>query len=462
MSLLRFDFSNVLSERVGPEGVARERLDAFAPRVEAAVKALETARASGKRDFLNLPEGRDASIDATVKAFAGKHDDLVVLGIGGSALGTIAVANAINGPWWNLLPAKERGARPRLHVLDNIDPDEMSALLRRLDPKRTLVNVISKSGSTAETMAQFLVFREWLEKAGVAAKDSIVVTTDAGKGFLRPIVKDLGLASFPIPAGVGGRFSVLTPVGLFPLAMAGVDTGELVAGAREMAARCRTAPFLENPAALLAAVHMVLYRERAKNMAVLMTYSRRLFDLADWFRQLWAESLGKKRSVDGREVFFGQTPVRSLGATDQHSQSQLYVEGPNDKVLTIVGVDAFDATVPIPKGAAIPGLEYLGGATVNRLLEAERVGTLRACVAASRPAIEIRFPKLSERAVGEFLMVWEIATALAGDLLRIDAFDQPGVEAAKDAAYALMGQRGYEKAGEQIRAELARPPLLSC
>jgi glucose-6-phosphate isomerase len=462
MPLLRFDFSNVLSERIGPEGIARDRLDAFAPRVDAAVKALEAARAAGKRDFLNVPAAPDPAIAEAVKALSGRCDDFVVLGIGGSALGTIAVASAVHGPWWNALTKEERGGRPRLHVLDNVDADEIAALMRRLDPKRTVVNVISKSGSTAETMAQFLIFREWLEKAGTSLRDSVVVTTDAEKGFLRPLVKSLGLRSFPIPGGIGGRFSVLTPVGLFPLAMAGVDVGKLLEGARAMAERCRKAPFAQNPAALLAATHLLLYRERAKNMAVLMTYSRRLFDLADWFRQLWAESLGKRRSLDGRDVFVGQTPIRSLGATDQHSQSQLYVEGPNDKVLTVVGVDSFAATVPIPKGAGIPDLDYLGGSTVNALLEAERVGTLRALEAASRPAIEIRFPRIEEAAIGEFLMVWEVATALGGDLLGIDAFDQPGVEAAKDAAYALMGRKSFEAAAERLKSELGRPPLLSC
>jgi glucose-6-phosphate isomerase len=462
MSSLSFDFSNVLSERVGPEGIARERLDAFKPRVEAAVGALDSARAAGQRDFLKLAGAEDAGLARVAQEIAGACDDLVVLGIGGSALGTIAVASAIKGPWWNAMPAADRGGRPRLHVLDNVDPDEISALLRRLDPKRTVLNVISKSGSTAETMAQFLVLRAWLEKAGVPVKDRIVVTTDAERGFLRPLVKSEGMRSFAIPPGVGGRFSVLTPVGLFPLAAVGVDVTALVAGARAMAERCVKAPFESNPGALLAAVHMLLYRERAKNVAVLMTYSRRLFDLADWFRQLWAESLGKRRSKDGRDVFFGQTPVKSLGATDQHSQSQLYVEGPNDKVLTVVGVDSFEASVPVPSGPSIPGLEYLAGATVNRLLESERVGTIRAFVAASRPTIEIRFPKVDATAVGEFLMAWEVATALAGDLLEIDAFDQPGVEAAKDATYALMGQRGYEAAAEKIRAELAKPPLLAC
>jgi glucose-6-phosphate isomerase len=343
-----------------------------------------------------------------------------------------------------------------------VDPDEMAALIRRLDPRRTCVNVISKSGSTAETMAQFLVFREWFAKAGVHVEDRLVVTTDAARGYLRPIVAELRLRSFPVPDAVGGRFSVLTPVGLFPLAMAGVDVGKLVDGARAAAQRCLGEPAATNPAALVAALHVLLYRERAKNVTVLMPYSRRLFDLADWFRQLWAESLGKRRSLDGRDVFFGQTPVRSLGATDQHSQSQLYVEGPNDKVITVVGIEAFDVEVRIPKDGGVPGLEYLSGATVNRLIEAERVATLSAYVGAARPTIEIRFARIDERAVGEFLMVYEIATALAGDLLEVDPFDQPGVEAAKEATYALMGQKGYEARAEALRKELSRPPLLSC
>jgi glucose-6-phosphate isomerase len=462
MSLLRFDFSNALAERVGPEGIARERLDAFVPRVDAAVARQVEERKAGRRDFLDVAPEPLGAIESATSELGGRFDDLVVLGIGGSALGTIAVANAINGPWWNVVAPKERKGRPRLHVLDNVDPDEIAALLGRLDPRRTLVNVISKSGSTAETMAQFLVFREFLEKGGGSFREQCVVTTDAARGFLRPMVNEHKLRSFPIPDGVGGRFSVLTPVGLFPLAMVGVDVARLCGGAREMAERCLTAPFDKNPAALLAAIHMLLYRERAKNIAVLMPYSRRLFDLADWFRQLWAESLGKRKSLDGRDVFVGQTPVRSLGATDQHSQSQLYVEGPHDKVITILGVDTFDHEVAVPSGTVIPGLEYLGGATVNRLIEAERIATLRAYAAASRPTIEIRFPRIEAAAVGEFLMAFEVATAIAGDLLRVNAFDQPGVEAAKDATYALMGQRGYEAKGAQIRAELARTPLLSC
>ncbi|HYC78659.1 MAG TPA: glucose-6-phosphate isomerase, partial [Planctomycetota bacterium] len=369
---------------------------------------------------------------------------------------------ALKGPWWNALPAERRRA-PRLHVLDNVDPEEMHALLSRLDPRRLVVNVISKSGSTAETMSQFLVVKELFRKAGVPTKDRFVVTTDAAKGYLRPMVEKEGWRSFVVPDEVGGRFSVLTPVGLFPLAMLGVDVRGLLAGASEMACRCASTVFESNPAALLAAVHVLLYRDRQKNMAVLMPYSKRLSDLADWFRQLWAESLGKRKSTDGRDVFVGQTPVRALGATDQHSQSQLYVEGPADKVFTVIGVDRFDVEVQIPAGFAdVPGLAYLGGGTINRLLEAERVATKLALRAAGRPVVEIRFPHVDARTVGAFLMAWEAATALAGDFLKIDAFDQPGVEAAKDATYALMGRKGYEEAAARIRADLEKPPLLAC
>jgi glucose-6-phosphate isomerase len=463
---LRFDFSNVLAERCGPEGLPLERLHAFGPTAEDAVRRMVAERAAGRRGFLDLPGEKDGPA-ACLKAAAelkGRCDDLVVLGIGGSALGTIAVAEALNGPWWNALDATARRGLPRLHVLDNVDPDEMDSLLARLDPRRTIVNIISKSGSTAETMAQYLVFRERFEGVlGAAAKDHFVVTTDAAKGFLRPIVKEKGYRSFVVPDNVGGRFSVLTPVGLFPLAMVGIDLPALLAGAGAMGARCSVPKFAENPGALLAAAHMLLYRDRAKNMAVLMPYSRRLLNVADWFRQLWAESLGKKKATDGRDVFVGQTPIRALGTTDQHSQTQLYVEGPSDKVYTIVGVDQFAAEVRVPQGFQdVPGLAYLGGSSINKLMEAERVATLLAFVAAGRPTIEIRFPRIDAHHIGEFLMAWEVATALSGDFLRIDAFDQPGVEAAKNATYALMGRQGFEAEAAKIRAELAKPALLSC
>lgn len=463
---LAFDFSNALAERCGPEGLALDRLRAFLPHASEAVLRMEAERKAGNRGFLDLPKGEKelAACQAAAREMQGRFDDLVVLGIGGSALGTIAVAAALNGPWWNALDAKERGGRPRLHVLDNVDPEEMSSLLRRLDPRRTLVNVISKSGSTAETMAQFLIFRERFEKAlGAAAKDHFVVTTDAAKGLLRPMVKERGYRSFVVPDNVGGRFSVLTPVGMFPLAVLGIDLAGLLKGAGDMGARCVDPDVERNPGALLAATHMLLYRDKQKNMAVLMPYARRLLDLADWFRQLWAESLGKRKGTDGRDVHVGQTPVRALGTTDQHSQTQLYVEGPSDKVYTVVGVDRFAEELPIPAGFQdVPGLAYLGGSSINKLMEAERKATLLAFVAAGRPVVEIRFPVIDAYHTGQFLMAWEAATALSGDFLKIDAFDQPGVEAAKNATYALMGRGGFEAEAARIRADLGKKPLLAC
>jgi glucose-6-phosphate isomerase len=200
---LRFDFSNVLVERCGADGIPKERMDAFAPTAEDAVKRMAAERAAGRRGFLDLPNAtaeRDACLKAA-KELAPTCDDLVVLGIGGSALGTIAVADAVLGPWWNALDATARGGRPRLHVLDNVDPDEMDALLRRLDPARTIVNVISKSGSTAETMSQYLIFRGRFEAAlgAEAAASRFVVTTDKEKGLLRPVVKSKGYKSFVVP-----------------------------------------------------------------------------------------------------------------------------------------------------------------------------------------------------------------------------------------------------------------------
>ncbi len=451
---LRLETEHMMAGAVGADhGITdaeMEELIAEGRRVHA---ELEVAREAGGLEFERLPglADRVAPVKELAERLAGRFEDLVVLGIGGSALGTIAVHAATR--------ARDRGdgpRRPRLHVLDNVDPERIHEALDGLDPERTLVNVISKSGGTAETAAQFLIFREWLENAlGDRAGSHLVVTTDASKGPLREIADQEGLASLVVPDGVGGRFSVLTPVGLFPLAMAGVDIDELLQGAGRMVDRCRSGELLENPAYLHGALLYALDRRKGKAMHVLMPYSNALRDVADWFRQLWAESLGKKLDREGREVFVGPTPIDALGATDQHSQLQLYAEGPFDKVVTFLRVDRFRRDVTIPsRHADRDAFAYLGGRTLGELLDAECAGTMVALTEASRPNSTVRFPEIREHTVGQFLMMMEIQTAFCGGLYGIDAFDQPGVEASKIATYALLGRPGFEQRREEIRGLL--------
>ena len=268
-----------------------------------------------------------------------ESDTLVVLGIGGSMLGTRALYGALRPPFHGAHPgSEERGAR--LVIADNVDPSGFGAILDEVDPHRTTFNVISKSGETAETMSQFLIVRERLLKVLGAVDYSrrVVMTTDADAGALRQIVNDEGFRSLAIPSGVNGRYSVLSAVGLFPAAVAGIDVNELLAGAAAMDDRCSAPSLFENPAYLLGAVHYLAHVARQKIVHVLMPYSDALAGLADWSAQLLA-SLGKELDLDGRVVHNGLTPLCAVGASDQHSLLQLFVEGPNDKIITFVRVE---------------------------------------------------------------------------------------------------------------------------
>jgi len=431
-----------MAARIRTDGLTEKEWSDLRKETSAIVARLNAARA--ETPYRDLPSREALSqrgrVLESVRKKKGKFDDVVILGIGGSALGLTALKTALRPPFWNLLGARQRGKHPRLWVMDNVDPAEFAAMLEWIDPKRTLFNVISKSGETAETMSQFLVALDLLEDCvGKKWRGHVVVTTDARKGTLRPLAEAEGLESFTVPDGVGGRFSVLSPVGLFGAAMIGIDIEGLLAGAAEMDKRCAAAAFEANPAAEGAAVQIGLYR-KGKVMSIMMPYAAALKDVADWYRQLWAESLGKMRA-DGTAV--GPTPIKALGVTDQHSQVQLYREGPNDKVVTILGVEEFGAEVPLPEAPEhLKGLEYLSGRTMKELLKAEEKATAWALAISKRPTVQITLDKVSPPAVGALLQMLMVQTSIAGEMLGINTYNQPGVEAGKQAAMALMGKTG--------------------
>jgi glucose-6-phosphate isomerase len=261
------------------------------------------------------------------------------------------------------------------------------------------------------------------------------------------------MSTLSVPPNVGGRFSVLTAVGLLPAAFLGLDVDALMKGARDMRRHCWTAAPERNLGVMGAVVLYLMARRRARNIQVLMPYAGGLVGLADWYKQLWAESLGKRLDRRGRVVETGQTPVTALGATDQHSQVQLYMEGPHDKVVTFLEVRDFRPDVRIPRlHADLASTGYLGGRTLGELLNAERRGTEIALAAAGRPSFSYLLPRIDAHVVGQLIYLFEFQTALSGELYGIDAFDQPGVEAGKVAAYALMGRAGYEKEAAGLRA----------
>ena len=455
--MLRLVGRYVLDDRLGPHALKEADLKALEGRVRTILAEIAAERKKGQHRFRELPHERPqlAEIKQVVRDYKDSTDNLVVLGIGGSALGNIALQTALNPSTYNLLPAGERRG-PRLFVLDNVDPVHCEAVFGFVgqDWPRTMVNVISKSGETAETSAQFLIVRERLIKAlgEKAARQRIVVTTDAAGGTMRKIVDQEGYRSLIVPEGVGGRFSVLSAVGLLSAALCGIDVDALLAGAAQMDAVVSDPEPAMNWAAQIAMIHY-LYDQRGKNIHVMMPYSQQLKDLTDWYRQLYAESLGKVRPSDGACV--GPTPIKALGATDQHSQVQLYREGPNDKVFTLLEVDAFDCDPKIPQAfEGVEAMQYLGRSprgTLSGLLNAEKAATELALLASQRPSITVGFPRVDARTVGQFIYLYESMIPIMGKLYGINPYDQPAVELGKVLTFHYMGRKGYEQPPKEIR-----------
>lgn len=456
---LRLDFNNMMSDMLGEEqGISKKSIDAMAGKLIEAAKALETKRAEGRMQWRDLPYNQKetvADILETAAKIKDKFEVFVVLGIGGSALGPIAVQQALNHLHYNELSKEQRGGCPRIYVVDNVDPERMEALFDVIDVEKSLFNVITKSGSTSETMAQFLIVHDMLKnRLGEEYRSHLIATTDKEKGNLIKIAGELGLKTYTIPEGVGGRFSELSPVGLLVAAVCGIDIEELLAGAAYMDEICKEEDVYKNPAYMAATLQYLAMKD-GKNISVMMPYADSLKYMADWYAQLWAESLGKRYNQNGEEVFAGQTPVKALGVTDQHSQIQLYTEGPFDKVVTFLGVERYRTSMLISRGFEdIPAVSFLGGHTLNELIHAEQAATEYALLKAKRLNRTITLPEVNAFTVGQLLYFMEVETAFAGELMEINAFDQPGVEEGKNATYALLGRPGYE----QKKAELdARP-----
>ena len=455
--LIKFDFNNMMSRTLGDKGFADSALVGFAADAAEAFRSFGKKRGTGMTAWAELPYNQAEvvrDIKATAEEARKKFESFVVLGIGGSALGPIAVFTALCHFRYNDLPAEKRGG-PRFYVEDNVDPERMLALLDVVDPKTTLFNVVTKSGATSETMSQYLIIADILKKAlGDEWKEHIIATTSETKGNLIKIAKKEGFKTFYIPDGVGGRFSELCPVGLLPAAMLGIDIEGLLRGAAETDKACSSEDMFKNPA-LMAAALQFLAMQNGKNISVMMPYADSLKFMADWYCQLWGESLGKAVDLDGKTVNVGQTPVKALGVTDQHSQIQLYTEGPDDKVITFIAVEKYRKEVEIPAGCEeFPNVNFLCGHTMSELIQAERKATEFAVTKAGKPNHTIILPELNAFTLGELIMYFELQTAYAGALLGIDTFNQPGVEEGKNATYALLGRPGYEAK----KAELGSAP----
>jgi len=442
---MEIDFGEIMKFSQGGKAMP-DLLKNIEGRVRAILKKLQ---AGGEfTGWVRLPF--DEEIASRLKSFVfripKKIDHCVVMGIGGSSLGPLALCSA-SGIMENFRK-KDKSSYRKIFFLDNSDSDTVGGIFDSIDFERTIFVVITKSGSTVETMAQFFIAWEMAkEKLGEKAKEHFVFITDPQKGELRKLSDRLGVISFPIPEDVGGRFSVLSPVGLLPCAIAGIDPVQLLIPARNVMKLCILPELLKNPAAMLGATAFLLDTEFGRNIHVLMVYSDKLKETGAWFCQLWAESLGKRK--EGKGV--GPTPLFARGATDQHSILQLLREGPPDKFVMFVGIKNRRHLV-IPQ--SIPNLEkfdYLFNRGMDELISFEMKATRKSLSLGGVPAISIMLDEASPESVVSFMVMMEVAVSVAGFLYGINPFDQPGVEESKRFVKALMGDKNYEK--EKIEIE---------
>jgi len=444
--MMRFDFNELMAfEEEGASLLSY--VEASGDRV---ASILDRIRKGGEfLGWVNLPTAKTSAqaIARYVDALPPSIEACVIMGIGGSSLGPRALYTAAYHPMQLLDGWRPEGGR-KLFFLDNSDPDTVAAMLDGLDPKKTLYAAVTKSGSTAETAAQLMI--AWDRAQGAMGREEaaahFVFVTDPEKGDLRALARSAGVATFEVPPDVGGRYSVLCPVGLLPAALAGIDPLALLAGAEAVRARCLDPDLMGNPAALLGLCAFLLDTEFGRDIHVLMPYSDRLADTGAWFAQLWAESLGK----NGEEGPVGPTPLGARGATDQHSLLQLLRDGPRDKFVIFVDV-AERTALPVPGiFKELKSFAYLGGHGMEELISCERVGTQRSLTLARVPTLGITLDEVSAGSTAGLMYLLEVATAVAGFLYKINPFDQPGVEESKRFSHALMGRPGLEEVRKEI------------
>jgi len=431
---MKVDFNYAMKAFI-EDGIDDTALDTYREKARMGLSRLLRMVDDGKAGFVDLPAQDTSAMKKFAKEISGKFNDLILVGIGGSSLGIETLCNALLPFGYNGMSFPQRGAFPRIWVADNVDPSKISAIIDECEAEDTFVCVVTKSGSTVETVANFSIITEWLKDKVKDIKKHICTITDEKNGSLRKITDSEGYKSFVVPENVGGRFSVLSPVGLLPAALLGMDIDKLLEGAGSINKD------KYEKVITLSSIYMY-FMDKGKNINVLMPYSSRLSSFADWYCQLWGESLGKRTDINGKEVFFGTTPVKSVGTIDQHSQVQLFKEGPNDKVVTFIEVSKHEKDKKIKTDYDDYG--YLNGHSLGELCNIELLATEAALKNTGKASVKITLDSLDEYTLGWLFMLWQYIVPVIGLACDIDPFDQPGVEEGKNYAYGLLERTGYD------------------
>ncbi|MBP2143600.1 glucose-6-phosphate isomerase [Methanococcus voltae] len=428
--IYKFNFDNVLKDKIGETGISIDEIDELRDFTNLAKANVTKKYEKGELGFIEVLN-EDLEIYEEVKELSKEFDYIIIIGIGGSILGSKAIHQGIYG--------SSNTYHPKVFYLDNSDPEKIYETLKAVKLEKTLIFVISKSGNTVETLANYFVIKKHMDKNNITpAKPNFVAIT--GGGLLQKIADKEGYMCYKVPENVGGRFSVLSAVGLAPLACLNVDIHNLVKGAKKMNDICQTDNIFRNPALLNSLIHYKM-DNTGKKISLMMPYIGRLHQFGMWYRQLWAESLGK----DGN----GQTPVIALGATDQHSQLQLYMDGPEDKIMTFLKVNSFKQDYSIET-------DYdsdLKGHKLSELINSEQLGTEKSITEKGIPNVKITLSELNEYTLGMLTYSYELQTAYSGELFCINAFNQPAVEHAKKLSHAVLKGSIVEKSYNEIKIE---------
>lgn len=443
MNKLMFDY-NFASDSNLKGGISDELLSTYKEKAKVGFERLNKMIDDGIVGFPKLVNQDTSSMKKLFKDIQGKYDDLIVAGIGGSALGIEALVNGIMPYSYNSFAKDARGGYPRIWLADNVDPSKIMGILDHCNPEKTYTIVISKSGSTVETAANFSIIFDWLKAKVSDISKHIAVVTDPEKGNLRKFATENNLPSFEIAPSVGGRFSVLSPVGLLSAVFLGMDIDKLLAGAKDISDNGMDK-------VLTACAIYLYYIDKGKSINVLMPYSSRLDKYAEWFCQLWGESLGKLKTYSGSEIRFGSTPVRTVGAIDQHSQIQLFREGPLDKVVTFIGLSSHEREKEV-SGSFQEGFSYLKGIKLGELLNSELKATEAALLTSTVPSVRVNIDVLDEYSLGQLFMFFQYIVPIIGLAVDINPFDQPGVEEAKEYAYGMMARKGFEAKKQEFES----------
>lgn len=428
--MLGLNFSNMMEDTIGEKGISPADIDALRFEIDRVHNEL-IERRWPELAFIDLPFSDTSEIKEIAEWVRSGTEEFLLLGIGGSALGPKTILEALS-------PFHNYRKRPRVFICDNVDPGTISQILSLINKEKTTVNVVTKSGSTAETMSLFMIL--WNEIPDI--KDRLIATTDPERGNLQEIARSTGIRTLQIPTGVVGRYSVLSPVGLLLAEVIGIDSEEILRGARAINEKCLLPDIWKNPAYMFG-VLLYLMNKRGRNINVMMPYADGLKPLSEWFCQLWAESLGK----DG----YGITPYPSLGTIDQHSQLQLWMDGPDDKVIIFIRIEDYGVDIRIPEVFKdIEGISYLGGHSLSELIMSEEESTELALSKRKRPNMTIQIPTLDSYHLGQVFQFFEIATAFTGLLYNINPFNQPGVEEGKNFTYGMMVKKGFEEKRREV------------